>query len=156
MPRRGRVVKRQVQPDAKYANPMIAKLINRVMQCGKKRTAEGIIYDALQIVENQVKSNPVDVLQQAITNITPLLQVKPRRVAGATYQVPIEISSLRGSSLAMRWLVNSARQRQGKSMAEKMAAEILDASRGQGAAIKKREDLHKMAQANRAFVHFRW
>lgn len=135
---------------------MIAKLINRVMQCGKKRTAEGIIYDALQIVENQVKSNPVDVLQQAITNITPLLQVKPRRVAGATYQVPIEISSLRGSSLAMRWLVNSARQRQGKSMAEKMAAEILDASRGQGAAIKKREDLHKMAQANRAFVHFRW
>jgi len=156
MPRRARVIKREIPPDAKYDNVTVAKLINRVMTRGKKTTAERIIYDALQIIEEQGAKSPVSVLEQAVRNATPLLEVKPRRVGGATYQVPVEVRPDRGLSLAMRWLLKSARDREGKSMAERMAAELIEASKEQGVTIKKREDTHKMAEANRAFAHYRW
>jgi small subunit ribosomal protein S7 len=156
MPRRARVIKRETLPDAKYNNVTVAKLINKVMTRGKKTTAEGIIYDALQIIEEQGAKDPVSVLELAIRNATPLLEVKPRRVGGATYQVPVEVRPDRGLSLGIRWLLKSARGREGKSMAAKMAAELVDASKEQGTTIKKREDTHKMAEANRAFAHYRW
>jgi small subunit ribosomal protein S7 len=156
MSRRAQAIKREIPPDAKYHNVTVAKLINKVMMCGKKSTAERIIYDALQIMEQQGAKTPVTVLEQAIKNVTPLLEVKPRRVGGATYQVPVEVQPDRGLSLAIRWLVNSTRARTGKSMAEKLATELSDASQGQGATVKKREDTHKMAEANRAFAHYRW
>jgi len=156
MPRRGRVVKREPFPDSRYHSVLVARLINRVMTEGKKATAEGIVYDALDIMERQESKAPVNVLEQAIKNATPLLEVKPRRVGGATYQVPVEVRSDRGTALAIRWLIASARARAAKSMAEKLAAELIDASKEQGATIKKREDTHKMAQANRAFAHYKW
>ncbi len=156
MPRRGDVEKRVIPPDAKYNSETVSRLINKVMQRGQKRTAERVMYGALRIVEEQAKNNPADVLEQAIKNVAPQLGVRPRRVAGATYQVPVEMRPERSRFLAIRWLIESAKARKGKSMAEKMAAEITDAVQGQGAAVKKREDMHKMAQANRAFVHFRW
>ena len=156
MPRRARPIKRAIPPEAKYHNEAVAKLINRVMMRGKKSTAEKIIYGALQIMEQQVSKEPVSVLEQAVKNATPLLEVKPRRVGGATYQVPLEVRPDRGLSLALRWLIKSARARAGKSMAEKLAAELTDASQREGATIKKREDTHKMAEANRAFAHYRW
>jgi small subunit ribosomal protein S7 len=126
------------------------------MERGKKSTAEGIVYQALDIIAEQTKENPVSTLEQAIKNATPLLEVKPRRVGGATYQVPIEVRPNRGLSLAIRWLLKASKSRGGKSMAEKLAGEVLDAAQRQGATIKKREDTHKMAEANRAFVHYRW
>ena len=156
MSRRARAVKREIPPDAKYHNVIAAKLINKVMMCGKKSTAERIIYGALNIMEQQASKDPVTILEQAVRNATPLLEVKPRRVGGATYQVPVEVRPERSLSLAMRWLVKSARARTGKSMAEKLAAELSDAAKGQGVTIKKREDTHKMAEANRAFAHYRW
>lgn len=156
MPRRARAIKREISADAKYHHETVARLINRVMMRGKKSTAERIIYGALQIMEQQVSKAPVTVLEQAVRNATPLLEVKPRRVGGATYQVPVEVRPDRGLSLAIRWLVNSARARAGKSMVEKLAAELSDAAKGQGVTIKKREDTHKMAEANRAFAHYRW
>jgi small subunit ribosomal protein S7 len=156
MPRRGKVIKRDPPADAKYGSKMVAKFINRIMRCGKKSTAEGIVYHALELTERETKGNPVDTLEQAVKNATPLLQVKSRRVGGATYQVPIEVSAERGVSMAMRWLIVAARERSGKSMAEKFAAEILDASRGQGKTVKRRDDTHRMAEANKAFAHYRW
>ena len=156
MPRRGRVVKREILPDAQYHNVIVARLINKVIKDGKKSTAERIVYDALQHMEQQERKDAVSILEQAVRNATPLLEVKPRRVGGATYQVPVEVRPDRARSLAIRWLINSARARTGKSMAEKLAAELTDASKGQGATIKKREDTHKMAEANRAFAHYRW
>ena len=156
MPRRATVIKREISPDAKYGSVTVARLINKVMQSGKKTTAERIVYDALQIMEQRGKREPVSVLEQAVRNATPLLEVKPRRVGGATYQVPVEVRPGRDIALAMRWLVNSARARTGNSMAEKLAAELTDASNGQGAAVKKRDDTHRMAEANRAFAHYRW
>ena len=156
MPRRGRAVRREIAPDAKYQNMTVARLINRVMMRGQKLTARHIVYGALDIIEQQEKQSPVTVLEQAVRNATPLLEVKPRRVGGATYQVPVEVRPERALSLAIRWLVRSARARAGKSMAEKLAAELGDAARGQGATAKKREDTHKMAEANRAFAHYRW
>ena len=155
MPRRARVTKREIPPDPLYQSVTVAKVINKVMTGGKRSIAEGIVYDALNIVEERVKRDPVDTLEQAIRNATPLLAVKPRRVGGATYQVPVEVRADRGLSLAMRWLVRSAKVRAGKSMAEKLALEVLDAAQRQGATIKKREDTHRMAEANRAFVHYR-
>lgn len=134
----------------------MAKLINKVMLHGKKATAERIVYDALDLVKEKLHTDPLTVLDQAIKNATPLLQVKSRRVGGATYQVPVEVEAERGLSLAMRWLITYARERSGKSMAEKLAAEIMDAAQGQGATIKKRQDTHKMAEANKAFAHYRW
>ena len=157
MPRRkGRVTKRELKPDTKYSSVLVSKIMNKVMKGGKKRTSEGIVYAALDIASQQIKKPPVEVLEQAVKNVTPLLQVKARRVAGATYQVPMEVSGERGTTLAIRWLLDAARSRSGKSMGEKLAAEIVDASHNQGAAAKKREDTHKMAEANRAFAHFRF
>ena len=156
MPRRTRATKREIAPDPRYQSVTVAKVINKVMTRGKKSIAERIVYKALGIVEEQVKRDPVDTLEQAIRNATPLLEVKPRRVGGATYQVPVEVRRERGVSLAMRWMVRSARARGGRSMAEKLAAEVLDAAERQGATIKKRDDTHRMAEANRAFVHYRW
>jgi len=124
--------------------------------CGKKRTSESIVYGALQLLEQEVSKDPVTALEQAIRNATPLLEVKPRRVGGATYQVPVEVQPERGLSLAMRWIVTSARGKKGKSMKEKLATELIDAFQGQGVTIKKREDTHKMAEANRAFAHYKW
>ena len=156
MPRRGRVTKRQIPPDPRYQSVTVAKMINRMMIGGKKSLAQAIVYDALKIVEERAARDPVDALEQAIKNATPLLEVKPRRVGGATYQVPVEVRAGRGPSLAMRWLVRSARARGGKSMTEKLAAEVMDAFQRQGAAVKRREDTHRMAEANRAFAHYRW
>jgi small subunit ribosomal protein S7 len=156
MPRRGRIVKREVLPDTKYGSQLVTRVINKTMKQGKKSKAEKILYSALSQAAEQLKKAPADVLDQAIRNATPLLQVKARRVAGATYQVPVEVRGERGTALAIRWLLDAARGRSGRSMAEKLTAEIVDAARGQGAAIKKREDTHKMAEANKAFAHFRW
>jgi len=156
MPRRGQVTKREIVPDAKYNNSVIAMLINRLMLDGKKSTVERFLYSALQIIEERESKDPVSVLEQAIKNVSPLIEVKPRRVGGATYQVPVEVGPERSRSLAMRWLIKSARAREGKSMAEKLAAELTDAFKKQGTTIKKREDTHKMAEANRAFAHYRW
>ena len=156
MPRRAQSIKKKISPDAKYQSVIVARLINKIMKCGKKSTAERIVYGALQVVEQQESNAPVSVLEQAVKNATPLLEVKSRRIGGATYQVPVEVRPDRSLSLAMRWLVNSARARTGKSMVEKLAAELSGASKGQGATIKRREDIHRMAEANRAFAHFRW
>ena len=156
MSRRAQAIKREIFPDAKYHNVTVVKLVNRIMKCGKKRTAERIVYDALALMEKQASKDPVTTLEQAIKNATPLLEVKPRRVGGATYQVPVEVRPDRGLFLALSWLLKSARAKQGKSMAERLAAELLDALQGEGATIKKREDTHKMAEANRAFAHYRW
>jgi len=156
MPRRGQIIKREIVPDPKYHNVTVSGLINKVMKCGKKRTAEGIVYGAMDLLEKQASKDPVTALEQAVKNATPLLEVKPRRVGGATYQVPVEVQSDRGLFLALNWLLKSARARKGKSMAERLAAELSDAMQGQGTTIKKREDTHKMAEANRAFAHYRW
>ena len=156
MPRRSRATKRVTPPDAKYQSETVAKLINKVMIQGKKSVAEGIVYGALDIMKQQGAKEPVTVMEQAVKNATPQLEVKPRRVGGATYQVPVEVRPERGLSLAIRWLVASTRARGGKSTAEKLAAELSDASQGQGVTIKKREDTHRMAEANRAFAHYRW
>jgi len=156
MPRRGQAIKRETRPDAKYHNVIIAQLSNKIMMGGKKSLAERIVYKAMEIIEQQEKKAPVDVLEQAVKNVTPLLEVKPRRIGGATYQVPVEVQPGRGLSLAMRWLIKSAKDRAGKSMAEKLATELSDASKGEGATIKKRDDTHRMAEANRAFAHYRW
>ena len=156
MPRRARPEKREIIPDAKYRSPTVARLVTKVMTCGKKRTAEGIVYGALELLEQQVSKDPVAALEQAVRNATPLLQVKPRRVGGATYQVPVEVLPDRGLFLALSWLVKSARARKGKAMNERLADELADAFQGQGVTIKKREDTHRMAEANRAFAHYRW
>jgi small subunit ribosomal protein S7 len=156
MPRRARALKRQTPPDPKYGDVTVAVFIKKIMLDGKKATAERIVYDAMDLVSKQLKTEPLPVLDQALKNATPILQVKSRRVGGATYQVPIEVEPERGLSLAMRWLIGYARARSGKSMAEKLAAEIMDAFQGQGATIKKRQDTHKMAEANKAFAHYRW
>jgi len=156
MPRRTRVPKRQTPPDPKYGNVTVAILIKKIMLGGRKATAERIVYDAMDLVNKKLSTEPLAVLDQALKNATPALQVKSRRVGGATYQVPVELEAARGLSLAMRWLISYAKARSGKSMAEKLAAEIVDASQGQGATIKKRQDTHKMAEANKAFAHYRW
>ena len=157
MPRGARkIVKRIPPPDAKYNSITVAKFINRLMLRGQKATAERIVYNALQLTAQQVNSNPEEALEQAIKNVAPLLMVKSRRVGGATYQVPTEVGGDQGRTLAIRWLIASARARSGKSMEEKLASELVDAVNGRGAAIKKREDLHKMAEANKAFAHYRW
>lgn len=156
MARRSKTIKRTVLPDARYHSVTVAKFITRVMTSGKKTTAERIIYGAMDIMAEQEKGDPVAVLDLALKNATPLLEVKPRRVGGATYQVPVEVKQERGFALAVRWILKAAKARSGRSMAEKLAAELIDASKKQGATIKKREDTHKMAEANRAFVHYRW
>ncbi|MBT9163538.1 MAG: 30S ribosomal protein S7 [Chloroflexi bacterium] len=156
MPRRGKVVKRTTLPDVRYHSEKITRLVNRIMLDGKKSKAEGIVYTALDMIKERADRDPLEVFEEAIRNTTPLLAVKPRRIGGATYQVPVEVPPRRGLFLAMRWLVTTARARKGKPMAEKLAAEIMDASRGEGITVKKRIDTHKMAEANRAFAHYRW
>jgi small subunit ribosomal protein S7 len=156
MPRRAHVVRRETPPDPKFGSRTLAKFINKMMIGGKKSLAERIVYQALDGVERQGHQNPLDVFEAAMRNATPVLEVKPRRVGGATYQVPVEIRGDRRISLAMRWLIGSARTRPGKTMADKLSNEILDAARGQGATVKRRDDVHRMAEANKAFAHYRW
>ncbi len=156
MPRRSRAVVRKISPDAKYDNELVTRIVNRVMLGGNKSTAENIMYDAMRIIEKRESKDPLSVLEEGVKNATPEREVKPRRVGGATYQVPVEVSPRRGLSLAIRWLIKSARARTGRSMGEKLAGELSDAFKGQGTTIKKREDVYRMAQANRAFAHYRW
>lgn len=156
MPRRYRPPKREIKPDIRYNSAMLAQFVNKIMKKGKKSTATRIVYDALDIVQTQMKQPPLEVMEEAIKNVSPVLEVKPRRVGGSTYQIPVEVPPDRRVSLAMRWLLTAAHKRPGKSMAEKLAGELMDAARGTGAAVKKREDTYKMAEANRAFAHYRW
>ncbi len=156
MSRRSRAFKREIQPDIRYNSLMVQMFINRMMLSGKKSTAQHIVYDALALVEERSKRPGLEVFEQAMKNATPQIEVKPRRVGGATYQVPVEVPTDRRNTLAMRWLLTAARSRGGKSMVDKLANELMDAASGNGAAIKKREETHKMAEANRAFAHFRW
>ena len=156
MPRRKRVVKRPDIPDAKYKSKNVARFTSKLMYDGKRSLAERIIYDAFDIIEAKQKRPPLDVFEQALKNAMPTIEVKPRRVGGSTYQVPVDIRGDRRSALAMRWLIKSARARTGHSMSEKLANELMDAAAGQGATIKKREETHKMAESNRAFAHYRW
>ena len=156
MPRKGPAPKRQILPDPKYNSKVLARFINKVMLCGKKSVAESICYDALTIVEEKMSRDPMDVFSQALSNAMPLVEVRPRRVGGATYQVPMEVRPDRRQAMAMRWLITFARKRPGHSMQEKLAGELMDAANNLGATIKKREDTHKMAEANKAFAHYRW
>jgi small subunit ribosomal protein S7 len=156
MPRRGPVTPREIPPDPIYNSVLIQKLINKVMLNGKKSIAEKIVYGAMEIIKEKTKKDPLEVVEKAIQNTTPLLEVRPRRVGGATYQVPVEVSPRRGLSLALRWIVRSARERKGMPMKEKLASEILDAYNNTGGAIKKKDEMHRMAEANRAFAHYRW
>lgn len=156
MPRRRVVAKREILPDPKYGNITLAKFMNHVMISGKKSVAESIIYGALDSVKEKTSKDPVEVFAEALENIAPLVEVKSRRVGGATYQVPVEVRPSRREALAMRWLVEYSRKRSEKSMAQRLAAELIDASQGKGTAVKKREDVHRMAEANKAFSHFRF
>ncbi len=157
MPRRAKVQHRPVLPDPKYNNKNVTRLVGRLMWDGKRSLAERIVYQALELVEQRAKRSPIEVYEQALRAATPMIEVKPRRVGGATYQVPVEIRGERKTALAMRWLIASARNRAGgRSMAEKLAAELMDAAAGQGATIRKREETHKMAESNRAFAHYRY
>ena len=156
MPRRAAAVRREVQPDAKYNNRLVTQLINKVLLDGKKSVAEGIVYGAFDIVAEKTGQDPIAVFKKAMENIRPTLETKSKRVGGANYQVPIEVNSRRSTTLAIRWLVDFSRKRKENTMAQRLANEIIDASENTGAAVKKREDTHKMAEANKAFSHFRW
>ena len=156
MPRRSRVTKRVILPDPIYANVGLAKFVNCMMLEGKKSLAERIVYDAFERVRRSSRKEPLDVFDQAMRNVTPVLEVKPKRVGGATYQVPVEIRHDRRAALARRWIIRYARARNGKSMADNLAGELMDAANGVGASIKRREDTHKMAESNKAFSHFRY
>jgi len=156
MPRRGAAPKRVTEPDPIYQNPLVTQLINKVMISGKKSLAERVVYRALERISEQTANDPVITLKKAVENTRPMLEVRSRRVGGATYQVPVEVRPHRGTTLALRWLVGFARQRKEHTVAERLVGEIMDASTGQGGAVKRREDLHKMAEANKAFAHYRW
>ena len=156
MPRRGIVVKREILPDPIYQSTLVTKFINTVMKRGKKSTAEGIFYGAMDVVKDKSKDEPMKAFKKAVENVKPLLEVKSRRVGGSNYQVPVEVGQSRRLSLAIRWLILYAQGRGEKTMREKLAAEILDASNLRGGAMKKKEDTHKMAEANKAFAHYRW
>jgi len=154
--RRAGATKREVLPDPKYGSRLVAKFVNIMMIRGKKSTAERIMYDALLSIEDRSKQDPLKMFKTAIDNVKPAVEVKSRRVGGSTYQVPVEVRPDRRTSLAMRWVIGAARRRSERSMAEKLAAELLDAANNRGTAVKKREDTHKMAEANKAFAHYRW
>ncbi len=156
MPRRGIIKKRKAQPDPFYNSTLISRFINLSLKKGKKTVAENVVYNAMEIVKDKTKEDPLKAFEKAVENVRPLLETKSRRVGGATYQVPVEVPPERSQSVAVRWLLNFARGRSGKSMEEKLAAEIIDALNNRGGAIKKKEDMHKMAEANRAFAHYRW
>jgi len=155
MPRRYRPEKREIPPDPRYHSVQIQAFINRMMRNGKKSTAMRLMYNALDMIEERTKKNPVEVFEQALRNVSPVMEVKPRRVGGATYQVPMEVPPDRRISLASRWILQAAKSRPGKTFSEKLAAELMDAANNTGASIRKREETHKMAEANRAFSHYR-
>ena len=154
--RRNRAERRPVTPDPRYNSEVVAKFVNNLMERGKKSLAASIVYDAFEVMEERTKRPALEVFEEALKNATPLVEVKPRRVGGATYQVPVEISPTRRQALAMRWLIDSSRKRSGRSMSIRLANELLDASRNEGTTIKRREDTHRMAEANQAFAHFRY
>jgi len=156
MPRRARVTRRVILPDPIYANVGVAKFVNCLMLNGKKSIAEGILYDSFERIRRSSRKEPLDVFEQAIRNVTPIIEVKPKRVGGATYQVPVEIRHDRRQALARRWIIRYARARNGRSMSDKLASELMDAANGVGASIKRKEDTHKMAESNKAFSHFRY
>jgi len=156
MSRRHRADKREINPDPKFGNLVLSKFMNSVMHAGKKSVAENIVYGALDIIERKTKQNPVSVFEQALDNVMPSIEVRSRRVGGATYQVPVEVRMSRRQALGIRWIIIAARDRNEKTMTERLSAELLDASNNRGSAVKKREDTHKMAEANRAFSHYRW
>lgn len=156
MPRRRVAEKREILPDPVYHNRLVARFVNCMMQAGKKSLAEQIFYQSMGIIENRMKTDPLAVFKQAVDNVKPVLQVKSRRVGGATYQVPVEVRAERRLSMAFRWLLTYARQRSEKSMEERLAAELIEAANNRGGAVKKREDTHRMAEANKAFAHYRW
>lgn len=156
MPRRAAAVRRETQPDAVYNNRLVTQLINKVLLDGKKSTAEDIVYGAFKLVEEKTGNDPLSVFKKAMDNVRPTLEVKPKRIGGATYQVPMEVNTRRSTALAIRWIVDFSRKRKEKTMKERLAAEIVDASEGVGASVKRREDLYKMAESNRAFSHYRW
>jgi len=156
MPRRAAAIRREIIPDATYNNRLVTQLINKVLWDGKKSVAESIVYGAFALVATKSGQDPLVVFKKAMDNVRPTLEVKPKRVGGATYQVPMEVNARRGTTLAIRWLVDYSRRRKEKTMVERLAAEILDASNGIGSSVKKREDIFKMAEANRAFSHYRW
>ncbi len=156
MPRRREVPQREVLPDSQYGSVLVAKFVRSIMRDGKKSIAESIIYNAFRIIEDRAKQPPLKVFEQAIDNVRPLIEVKSRRVGGSTYQVPTEIRPSRRTALGMRWIIGYSRGRSEKGMANKLAAELLDAANGRGASVKKKEDTHKMAEANKAFAHYRW
>jgi len=156
MSRRHRAEKREINPDPKFGNLVVSKFMNSIMYEGKKSVAEAIVYGALDIVEGKTKSNPIGVFQQALDNVMPAIEVRSRRVGGATYQVPVDVRTDRRQALGIRWIIAAARDRNEKTMVERLSAELLDASNNRGNAVKKREDTHRMAEANRAFSHYRW
>ena len=156
MARRGNPTKRKVTPDPIYKNAVVTRLINKILWKGKKSVAEGIMYGSLKILGDKTKENPIDILEKCLDNVRPYLEVKSRRVGGANYQVPIEVTPTRANTLALRWIIGFARKRREKTMAERLAGEILDGASNTGNSVKKREDLHKMAEANKAFSHYRW
>jgi small subunit ribosomal protein S7 len=156
VPRKGPAVRREVAADPVYQNPLVTQLVNKILLHGKKTVAEHIVYDALEQISQKTANDPVITLKKAVDNVRPLLEVKTRRVGGASYQVPIEVKPQRGTTLALRWLVMYSRQRREISMSERLVAEIMDAAGGGGASVKRREDMHKMAEANKAFAHYRW
>ena len=156
MPRKGPAIRRELIPDPVYRSTAVTQLVNKVLQRGKRSTAERIVYSALATVESKTGSEPVGTLKRASDNVRPQLEVRSRRVGGATYQVPVEVRPRRANTLAVRWLVNYSRDRRERTMAERLANEIMDASNGLGSSVKRREDLHKMADANKAFAHYRW
>ncbi len=156
MPRKAVILKRDILPDPKYKSELVAKFINRIMQRGKKNLAQSILYDAFDIIHEKDKEDPLSLFQKAIENVKPVVEVRSRRVGGSTYQVPTEVRYLRRTTLSLRWILTSAKQRGEKGMAAKLAGELIDASKGRGAAFKKKEDTHRMAEANKAFAHYRW
>jgi small subunit ribosomal protein S7 len=156
MPRKGPAAHREVAPDPVYQNPLVTQLINKVLLDGKKTVAERTVYEALEAISQKTANDPVITLKKAVENVRPMLEVKSRRVGGASYQVPIEVRPSRGTTLALRWLVNYSRARRENSMAERLVAEIMDAANGTGTSVKRREDMHKMAEANKAYAHYRW
>jgi small subunit ribosomal protein S7 len=156
MSRRHRAEKREILPDPKFGNVVVTKFMNSIMYAGKKSAAEAIVYGAFDIIEGKTKTNPLSVFQQALDNVMPAIEVRSRRVGGATYQVPVEVRTDRRQALGIRWLISAARDRNEKTMTERLSSELLDASNNRGNAVKKREDTHRMAEANRAFSHYRW
>jgi len=156
MPRKGTVERREVRPDPIFVNPLVEKFINCVMYEGKRTVAQGIVYDAFEVMKQRANDDPLKIFRKAVDNVKPVLEVKTRRVGGANYQVPVEVNKNRQTSLSLRWIIGYARARGEKSMVEKLAAELLDAANNRGGAVKKRDDTHRMAEANKAFAHYRW